>query len=216
MRHAFLAGVVPLALSTLAVAQPAPSAPGARSQLRPLPISELPERCRELATVPASALIAEPDLAAHVSVASCRAEDAMGQLALRRDMPSIAALDAAVQPSLQILDDVIEHGTARWQLIAGVAKADLYRGMVVRMRNVVPGGNAPGNFEATLTTWLDGASRASREAADIGRREPVGDDPVVRSALASLVASNDATPSPRASTADSSAIKNRPAEPSRR
>jgi hypothetical protein len=167
MRHAILAGVVPLLLGTLSEARAAPTAPGADSHLRPLVISQLPEPCRQLARVPASAVIPDPDIAAHVSVANCWAESAMGPLVLHPDAASIAALDTAAAPSLQIFDDVIAHAAARWKVIASTAKADLYRGMVVRMRSVIPGGDAPATIQASLTTWLDRASDASRAAAEV-------------------------------------------------
>jgi hypothetical protein len=183
MRHAILAGVVPLLLGTLSEARAAPTAPGADSHLRPLVISQLPEPCRELARVPASAVIPDPDIAAHVSVANCWAEHAMRPLVLHPDAASIAALDQAAAPSLQIFDDVIEHAAARWKVIASTAKADLYRGMVVRMRSIIPGGDAPAGIQASLTTWLDRASDASRAAAEVARSGPVGDDPVVRANL---------------------------------
>lgn len=170
MRHAILAGIVPLLLGTLSEARAAPTAQGADSHLRPLVISELPEPCRELARVPASAVIPDPDVAAHISVANCWAEHAMGPLVLHPDAASIAALDTAAAPSLQIFDDVIEHGTARWQVMANTAKADLYRGMVVRMRSIIPGGDAPASIQASLATWLDRASNASRAAADVAMR----------------------------------------------
>jgi len=174
MRHAILAGIVPVVLGTLSVARAVPAAARPDSQLRPLVPSELPERCRELARVPASALIVDPDFAAHVSVASCTADEAMGKLALKPDAASAAALETAAAPSLQILDDIIAHGAPRWQAIADTTKANLYRGMVVRMRVVTPGGDVPASIQASLTTWLDSASKASRAAAEVARHEPVG------------------------------------------
>ena len=97
----------------------------------------------------------------------------MARLALHPDAASASALEAAAAPSMQILDDVIEHGTAHWRVIAETAKADLYRGMVVRIRSVIPGGDAPANIQASVTTWLDSASRAARAAAESARHEPV-------------------------------------------
>jgi len=193
MRHTLLAGVVLFAPSLLSVAHAQPSAPPGASPLRPLAMAELPERCRDLARVPASSVIPDPDMAAHVSVANCMADEVMGRLALQPDASSMSALDGAAEPSAQILDDVIAHGGPRWQVIADAAKADLYRGMVVRMRIAMSGRDAPASVEAGLATWLDNASRASRAAADVARTESVSDDPVVRSALASLVVA-DARP----------------------
>jgi len=186
MHPAHLAGGVLFALSVQSVAHAEPSAPPDASRLRPLAMAELPERCRDLARVPAS-VIPDPDMAAHVSVANCMAEEAMARLVLQPDAPSIAALDGSAQPSVEILDDVITHGSPRWQLIADTAKADLYRGMTVRMRIAMSGRDAPDSVEASLATWLASASRASRAAADVARTESLRDDPVVRSLLAGLV-----------------------------
>jgi hypothetical protein len=176
MRYAILASLIPAAIFTSAVAHAAPGT----SPLRPLVPAELSARCRALAVVPPSARISDPDFAAHVSVANCMAEEAMSGLALRPDSASIAALDAAAAPSLAILDDVLEHGDARWELVADAAKADLWFGMVVRMRIVTNDPDDQRELEAKLAPWLDDATQATREANDLAGREPLGDDPVFR------------------------------------
>jgi hypothetical protein len=84
--------------------------------------------------VPASATIPGPALAAHVSVANCLAEAAMNALTISPDALSISRLDAAVAPSVAILDDVIAAGDAHYRTIAEAAKLDLYDSMIVRER----------------------------------------------------------------------------------
>lgn len=101
--------------------------------LAPLP-AKLPNNCASLAVVPASATIPGPTLAAHVSVANCLAEAAMNALTISPDALSISRLDAAVAPSVAILDDVISTGDPYYKKVAQEAKLDLYDSMIVRER----------------------------------------------------------------------------------
>ncbi len=167
MRNAFLAALIPAAVSTISVAGAAPD----HSPLQPLVVSNLPARCRALAVVPPSARISDPDFGAHVSVANCMAEEAMSGLALRPDVASIAALDAAAAPSLAVLDDVIEHGDAGWMLVAEEAKADLLFGMVVRMRIVTGDSGDHEALDAMLAPWLNEATQVTREANGVARQD---------------------------------------------
>lgn len=166
MRYALLASLIPAVLGGSNVVRASPG----RSPLRPLVATQLPARCRPLAVVPPSARSSDPDLAAHVSVANCLAEEAMAGLVLGPDPASIAALDAAAAPSLAILDDVLEHGDVRWEPVADAAKADLFYGMVVRLRIATEQGDG-GALEARLVPWLDQASQADlRRERAVARR----------------------------------------------
>lgn len=167
MRNAFLAALIAVAVSTISVARGAPG----HSPVRPLVVSSLPTRCRALTVVPPSARISAPELAAHVSVASCMAEEAMSGLALWPDAASIAALDAAAAPSLAMLDDVIEYGDARWMLVAEEAKADLLFGMIVRMRVVTDDPGDREALDAMLAPWLNEATQVTRDANGVTRQE---------------------------------------------
>jgi hypothetical protein len=166
MRHPILPVPVLLILSTASLALAgAPISP-----LRPLVASDLPAACRNIALEPTSARISGPDFGTHISVANCLAEASMSKLALQPNAASIAALDAAAGPSLAILDDVIQNGDAGWKHVAEAAKADLFMGMVVRMRSVA---NDPGDhlrIERGLVAWLHGATQASREATQTAVR----------------------------------------------
>jgi hypothetical protein len=179
MRRVLLAGFTSIGILAATLAQAAPP-DEARSPLQPIAIAELPAHCQALAVTSPSARIVDPDFAAHISVANCLAEDAMAKLALQPDPASVAALQAAAGPSLAILDDVIDHGDPHWKLLADMAKADLYTGMVVRMRvaNSDPLDHA--KLEPRLVPWLDGASRATEQARELALTEPVGDDPASR------------------------------------
>lgn len=151
----------------------ASAAPAPPTGLAPLPTS-LPPRCQPLAHVPASATIPGPTIAAHVSVANCLAEDAMNALSLSPSAASIAQLNAAVAPSLALLDGVIRTGDPYWELVAQDAKRDLYSSMIVRVRRTLPADDASAraSLEPRLTAWQASESRAETAMADLGRAHP--------------------------------------------
>lgn len=179
MNRVLTACLLPAAALLGGVASAAPlSVPG----LAPLP-EHLPPRCEPLARVPASATIPGPQLAAHVSVANCLAEDAMNELRLSPDAASIDRLDAAVAPSLALLDGVIVAGDAYWKVIAEDAKRDLYVGMIVRERASIPSGDrvAHDALEPKLAPWQEDTSQAIAAIARLTREDPAlsGRDPVI-------------------------------------
>src|SRR5215471_5690543 len=96
--------------------------------LAPLPRTQ-PARCEPLAKLPASATIPGPALAAHVSVATCMAVIAMNEIVPAPDDASIARLNAAIAPSMALLDSVIGTGDPYWMIVAQDAKRGLYVGM---------------------------------------------------------------------------------------
>ncbi|HEU4733463.1 MAG TPA: hypothetical protein VFT22_36470 [Kofleriaceae bacterium] len=160
--------ILSLSLAGVAGADPA-AAPG----LPAMP-SDLPARCAELSHVPESAQIPGPQLAARISVANCMAEEAMNALALSPDAGSIHKLDAAVAPSLALLEAVIARGDPYWSVIAEDAMRDLYVGMVVRERRSIPGGNvaALAAFEPLLAPWRDAAAHASGRITELAEANP--------------------------------------------
>jgi hypothetical protein len=162
MRCASLTGVVVLVAATAASAAPA-------SPLRPL-APAVPTRRADLASVPASAITTDPDFAAHVSVANCMAEDEMAAVALHPDQASTAALETAIAPSLAIFDDVIAHGNASWRAIADAAKADLFDGMIVRIRSVTNDPQDHAGLESKMMQWSAQADAANRDAAQVAQR----------------------------------------------
>ena len=56
------------------------------------------------------------------------------------------------------------HGNAQWQAIAGAAEADLYTGMIVRMRTVTNDPTDSAGIEGVLATWRDAAEHANQVA----------------------------------------------------
>ena len=168
MRHSFLAGLVPIVLAAAASAAPV------SSPLQPLVASDLPVQCRDVAVVPASATVNDPDFAAHISAASCLAESAMSALALRPDAASLGALDTATAPSRAILEDVIQHGGDHWKAVAETTKADLLNAMAVRIRIVANDPTDHAGIEPELARWQAAADRATVEAARLSRGQPIG------------------------------------------
>jgi hypothetical protein len=62
----------------------------------------------------------------------------MSALHLAPDDVSVTALADAAAPSLALFQAAIDSGDANLSAAAKAARADLYLGMVVRMRNAVP------------------------------------------------------------------------------
>ncbi|MGE5182525.1 MAG: hypothetical protein ACM31C_10705 [Acidobacteriota bacterium] len=94
--------------------------------------------CRTVASVPDDARSIVPTLEAYVSAADCMAVIRTRALKLTVTQASVDALDAAIRPSIDLLDTVIEQGDVARQIVAQHAKADLYQGLAVRLLNTVP------------------------------------------------------------------------------
>lgn len=187
----------------LAVAGLASASTVDRSGLAPLP-TNLSARCAPLAQVPASATIIEPRISAQVSVANCMAEEAMNQLSLAPTSASIAQLDAAVEPSVALFDNVINTvDDPYWKIVANDAKRDLYVGMIVRQRNSIRGPNmaARNALEPKLAAWQNKAASANAAVADAVRAHPdvASRDPVI----ASISARATTQPVPAVATRES-------------
>lgn len=98
----------------------------------------VPARCQPVSTVPPDAQINRPAMAARIAVANCDAESKFMTLQLTPDDASMRALEAAAQPSLQTLDEIIQSGDPEFAPLAKHARADIYTSMAVRMRNAIP------------------------------------------------------------------------------
>jgi hypothetical protein len=142
-------------------------------KLAPLPRT-LPERCEPLAKLPASATIPGPALAAHVSVATCMAVVAMNEIAPAPDDASIARLNAAVAPSLALLDSVIGFGDPYWMIVAQDAKRGLYVAVLVRERSSLREADAHARnaLELKLTPWLTEVLRATAAITELAQSDP--------------------------------------------
>lgn len=152
-----LAAAICTAASAVASAAPP-------SGLRPLPMQQIPAQCHPLAWSPPSAKITEPEISAHISVANCWAMAEMANRGLKADVASMNALDASLSASNAILDDVIAHSDGQLKQAAASSKADLYRGMVVRMRDTPGTQEQHAALERRYASWLAIADRADRTA----------------------------------------------------
>jgi hypothetical protein len=116
----------------------APSAVFAQpAALPPIDTSGAPA-CAALASVPADATIAKPAIGARISFANCAAMAKMSALQLKADDASVEALANAAKPSLDLYQLVIDQKDPVLSPIAKAARADLYGGMVVRLRDAIP------------------------------------------------------------------------------
>ncbi len=185
MNRFSLAAIIPALAFGAGLASAAPaSVPG----LSPLPQS-MPARCADLARVPASARIPGPELAAHVSVANCAASAAMNAVAVSPDKASMARFDAAVAPSLELLDNVIRVGDPYWQAIAEDAKRDLYQGLIVRERSSLQGDlKSHDDLEAMLAPWQRDEQSATEAIAALAQHDPMlaQRDPVIATLVANV------------------------------
>jgi hypothetical protein len=98
----------------------------------------VPDRCKEVATVPPDAKDDTPKLAAKLALASCGAEARFAALTLAPDDASIQALANAAKPSFDLYDEVIRANDATLSPFAQKERTDLFVSMVVRMRNAIP------------------------------------------------------------------------------
>ncbi|HTJ46807.1 MAG TPA: hypothetical protein VL463_32110 [Kofleriaceae bacterium] len=121
----------------------------------------VPFTCESVAIVPNEMHSTAPLMQARISMASCAAEARMGALTLVDDDVSMQLLASSIEPSLATLDDVAANGDPRWQLLAAHARAEIYLGMVARMRATIPP-IPPGEREQLLVNDL--ADRAERHA----------------------------------------------------
>jgi hypothetical protein len=168
-RRSILVSIAPLLMLGGPLASAAPHAAAGVP-----PIScPLPADCQPLAVIPASAKIPGPALAAHISVASCLAEHAMSSASVSGDHASVKRLDAAVQPSIAMLDEVIATGDPYWQLIAKDAQRDIYTSMIVRERTASSGTpEARAQLEPLLAPWQADAQHRVAEMQNLLRTNP--------------------------------------------
>jgi len=170
----------------------------ANDRLGRLDESVVAPACRHYENVPADA----PQrvvLQAKVSIASCTAMIRLNgaQRTLVAPEASRDALSQAARPVLDMLDDVITAGDPAASILAQAAKANIYDGMAVRLRDTVPPISATTTGEALaqhdrrhaeiepmLTPWLDHATAANQAVAALGERHPeLQSDPVLQTAV---------------------------------
>lgn len=139
----------------------------------------LPAPCRTVAEVPADAATITVHLDATISAASCQAMVNLHALKLSATQASVDAIDAAIAPSLEMLDAVVQRGDIAAQLRAQHAIGNIYQGAATAMR-------ATGRDGSELVgRWLLEAQASFAEAARLGAEIPdrVRTDPVLAYAV---------------------------------
>jgi hypothetical protein len=174
------------------------------SQLDPDVVSE---HCAALGDVLAPTL--QIQLEARVSVASCVASETFDHVPRMRPDGAPAAFADAAAPALALLDEVIAkaHDEPRAAIIAYGAKANIYGGLIVRVRNNIPPmlGASPtelaalqqahDDIEVDLVPWVDRLEVSYSAIAALARVHPeFGHDPVIQTAVRDSHFALDATP----------------------
>ena len=162
-----------LLCSMVAVASAEPLTPTVEPRTLPAP-------CRTVAEVPRDAETLTVHLDATISAANCQAQINVHALKLSATQASVDAVDAAIAPSIELLDAVIQKGDISAQVIAQHAIGDIYQGAAVELRAI--GGK---DGDALVGRWLLKAQAAFSESARLGAQIPdrVATDPVLAFAV---------------------------------
>jgi hypothetical protein len=126
----------------------------------------LPAPCRTVAEVPGDAATITAHLDATISAANCTAMNHLHALKLTATQASADAIDAAIAPSLQLLDLVVHNGDLPAQIIAQHAIGDVYQGATTAMRATGREG------DAFTGRWQLKAQAAYSEAVRLGEQIP--------------------------------------------
>ena len=178
--------------------EPPSNAPGALDQIH--------GACSGLARL-ADSPHATIALSAKVSLASCEARERTRALELCDCEESAHALEDAVQPSMQLLADVIASNVPAWQIAAFDAMGQLYAGMAQRLLGTVPPLPADAMdaqvqlhdlreqmMRTRVQPWQDQARTNFAQVSEVARQHPeLAKDPVVVAALRDSQAQSVAT-----------------------
>lgn len=149
-------------------AEPAPVAKATPStNLPPIDLTTIADKCKPIAKQAGAANLGQA-LAARLSLASCLAEANTAKLELLDCAESVAELEAAVTPSLELLDGVIAAGDPTQAILAEHAKGELYTSLAVRMLATIPpatGDQASVALRDTRKEVLDSYLQPWREKA---------------------------------------------------
>jgi hypothetical protein len=174
------------------------------TQLDPNVVSE---HCAAFASLPAPTR--QIQLEARVSVASCVASESLDRVPRMPPDGAPAAFAEVVAPALAMLDEVIAkaHDEPRAAIIAYGAKANIFGGLIVRVRANIPPmmGAAPTQLallqqahddtEQVLVPWVDRLEVSYSAIAALARVHPeLGRDPVIQTAVRDSHVALDATP----------------------
>ena len=148
----------------------------------------LPKACADLAWVPSDARTMTPTLEAYTSIAGCIVRERTRALELRPDRNSVDQLELAVRPAIDLLDTTVEAGDVAHQIVALHAKANIYEGLTVMIRNAArrnPGFAKQKEVDHLVEAWRDNARDANRKVLALADRAPglVKGNPVIAYAV---------------------------------
>ena len=129
-----------------------------------------------------------PTLEAYTSIAGCIVRERTRGLDVQPVRNSVDELELAIAPAIDLLDTTIETGDLAHQIVALHAKADIYDGLVVRMRNAAahnPGIAGIKQVDELTADWSDSARDMNRKVVALGERAPelIEHNPVVAAAV---------------------------------
>lgn len=117
-----------------AVAAPQATAP---ASLTTIDVDAAPEPCRDLAKLAASPS-RNAALSARISFATCLADQITKRIVLCDCEQSVIEVNAAIEPSLVLLDEVFAHGDAATQILARHAQGQMLSSFATRLLATVP------------------------------------------------------------------------------
>lgn len=136
--------------ATAAAQAPSTQAPGASPPAQDPPIrsvsaatltkvdlADIPDACKDLAKAAGSASKNQA-LSARTSLAVCLADQKTKPLVLCDCEQSVREIEAAIQPSLDMLDEVFALGDAAQQILARSAQGEMLQSLATRMLTTVP------------------------------------------------------------------------------
>jgi hypothetical protein len=190
--------LAPAALADRAGAQTAARAPAAPRAVAPPMVqlaaidgAAIPAPCTPLAkqaladATSVVATAASAALSARISLASCMADHAVAPIALCDCGASIVAVDQAVKPATDVLDDVIAKGDPATQVMAEHAEGQLYTGLVARLVATLPkvGPQATESevalhdmrkqtLDAQLAPWRETALTSFQHVVELSKAHP--------------------------------------------
>ncbi len=138
-----------------------------------------------------------PAISARIAAGNCLARESIKLVPVSEaNLETANALAAAVAPAIALLDNVIAAGDPYYAMLAEDSKRDIYQGMVVRLRRVVPPLNKVARREADMlvANWLDSVALSTVRITELAETDPdaANRDEVI-TAIAQRAAAEEAT-----------------------
>jgi len=138
-----------------------PASVYADTRLPPIDQSVVPPSCAAVAAVPGDATIPQPSITARIATANCGAGVRLDALKISPDDSSLDAMNAAMKPSFDLLDQAANAGDPALATVAATVRSNLYVAMVVRARDSIP----------TITMTTVGPALAAHDQAHAALEE---------------------------------------------